>query len=775
MGRTWGRTPARCDGFLARLARLASSLSAVRQGARPIAGATVSAAALVVGMAVGTSALVASVALPALVARPPGQHLAVSPSPISPSSGSVDQAQLAAGARRRSTPRGGPSLTLVDQSWVVEPGEPFTLVVGVHHGSMDERLRVLVYSRLHTRSGLAAASRGELGGTLLYESPALDPRSLPSAGVGRLELELVLQTPTHPTPAVPAGSLGPVPLECPGGPGSCGGVYPVVVQLQGGRRAASLISALVYSYPRRTPGSVASPLRVALVVPLTAPLAALHLSTAAQSEVAGLARASASAHLPLTLAPEPALLDTVSTWTPTARRALETALHTPDRQVLAGPLVPVDLPALLHAGLAADARAQWTEGCAALHGLPLAARSALVPGPLDAPAAELVAGSCGGVHDLVLPATDLAGPPCPLSCSAPVDLTGTTSPDLRAVGIDQQSSEELEGFPGSPELDAHWFLADLTLTAYEEPSAAEPRGLVVLPDPKGLSPTTVTLALQGLAEDPAVEPVTLSTFFAQVPVGADGQPATRHLVTPALAPAALPFGQLRRDSAAATTLASALGSSPDGRQLVASVRTVLLLAESSVLDAAERRSALRGFQAALASLTDRIRLPAATIRLTSSQALRVPITVTNQTGAPVRGALRVQSDQLFFVPSAGCRGIDPVPGGDTGISCPVTLSRATNAVYLTVRARAPGAFQVRLTLLAANGHLLTTGRLEVQSFSATWEALLLTGAALAVLLAWWLRTLLRRPRGRHGRGRHAGGRPISDRSGDPATVLGTGA
>ncbi|MFC0080605.1 hypothetical protein ACFFRE_00340 [Aciditerrimonas ferrireducens] len=745
MARTRGGTPARRDGLLARIARYCRRWPADRSRARPIATSTARFTALLAGLAVGWAALVPP--------GPPGGQGALSRrTTASAAARSIPVTLRAARSAHRPSTSSSPSLLLVSAPWVTEPGQADELQVAVQAPSSDASLRVLVYGRFHTRSGLAAALAGTIGQPLLWASTPLSLSQLPSAGLGRLAIRLVLATPSHPDPSVPPGSLGPVPLDCPGGPGSCGGVYPVVVQLTSGRRTSSLVTTLVYTYPRTSPAAVLSPLRVALVVPLAAPLVRALPSPATQATLAALARASAQSRLPLTLAPEPALLTDLAAWSSADRRALDAALRAPDRQVVAEPLAPVDLPALVRAGLQPLAETALAQSCSALAGLPLVPLTAFLQGPQDPETIAAVRQACGGIRNLVLPASDLAGRPCTLGCAAPVALQGLRGGPLLAAQVDPQSSTELTAFPHDPVLAAHWVVADLTLAAYEEPSARQPRGLVVAPGPGTLSASELSGLLTGLSLDPALDPVTLSTYFSQVPAGADGQPAERPLATPPGGRALAVGDALRSAARQLTGLADALAGSTAGRLLADRLETQLVLAASSDLTALARHHALEALSAALEDEVDRIHVPDTTIRLTSSQALRIPVTLTNQTGVPLAGTLRIQSDQLLFTPLDGCRGTDPVPGGFTGVACPVTLSRAADAVYVSVRARSAGAFRVRATLLAPNGAALVSGRLEVQSLSATWEALVLSGAALLVLLAWWARTLLR-PRGRHARRR----------------------
>lgn len=725
--------------------------------------------------------------------------LVLGPSPVARAlgggagrAGTVTTHRLLAGvptpvAARRSTARpvaarrsGGGShlrLSLVRQSWVVGPGEPFTATVAladIPTGAAVD-LQVSIYSPLHTRSGLAEADGGTVPGSVSYRSAEVPVSQLPTAGSGSYVLSIALATPDDPTPATGSTALGPANLDCPERTaGGCGGVYPVTVAaVTASGVAATIVTELVYAYPTGSPFHVASPLRTALVLPLDlppspasdpAPAAVAHLRRLASATTA-----SGSAGLPLTLVPEPAAVRALATGSSTDRRALaamDAADTDPAHEVLTQSYTPVDLTALVQAGLTSLADRQVARACAVLAPWHPAVGTWVTAAPVSPAAADVLARSpCGPVRQLVVAPTSVSGGGCTITCTAPFATVSGNGTALTAATADPQLESELGAPSTDPVLQAHQLVADLSLTSYEAPQAAEARGVVVtVPAAVAVSSTVVGAVLTGLAQDPLLDPVTLTQYFDEVPPGANGQLADRRLTGSSPAMAAATVRDLRDDLAAVAAYGAAVGSTPGGAAADQHVADALLLATSSLLRPVEQQAALRAFTAVLHHQLGQVSVSTGVVRLTSSTSLSVPITLESTAPFPVAGRLVLSSDKLLFTPVGRCRGVDPSPAGFNGLSCPVTLTKATTAVYVSMRARLGGDFQVVVSLEAPDGGLtLAHGALSVRALSASIEAVVLSVAALVVLLTWWARTSWRRPRrGRHLAPRQRGRR--TDRS-----------
>jgi hypothetical protein len=317
-----------------------------------------------------------------------------------------------------------------------------------------------------------------------------------------------------------------------------------------------------------------------------------------------------------------------------------------------------------------------------------------------------------------------------------------TDPDLQSELTDQQDSGGV--------LAAHQLLADLALIAFEEPDAPWVRGVVLAPSLSwSPTPTFLSTLLSGLASIPVVDPVTLSSFFAQVSLGndggnpehGDGWPLKRQL-----AGGGGPVAPLAASAfATARTKLSALKSVVGGAVNLTALGDDLLSAECVLLSLHEQRHALSALDKLVARSAEVVSLTAYhTIRLTS-QTATIPITLVREVPYPVTVVLHLSSDKLGFL-----HGTNPRT---------VTLTQHLQSVDVDVFARTAGDFPVVVTVRSPTGGLLiTSATFTVRSLSTSVVAIVLSACAGAVLLFWWGRTVVtgkRSRRGRPGRGAHS--------------------
>jgi hypothetical protein len=142
----------------------------------------------------------------------------------------------------------------------------------------------------------------------------------------------------------------------------------------------------------------------------------------------------------------------------------------------------------------------------------------------------------------------------------------------------------------------------------------------------------------------------------------------------------------------------------------------------------------------------------------------VPITLRNNADIPLTVVVRLSSSKLLF------------PDGDQTVELP---PNAFKEVRIAIEARSNGDFPVTLNVLTPLGKVAIT---DPVALTASIKALsgvgiLLTGAALLILLTWWVRHFRRNRRGRHAaeaanrhpatRGESAdGGEPVVDLAGE---------
>ena len=640
-----------------------------------------------------------------------------------------------------------PGLSLLAQPPYVTPGQDFSLRLAI--GSTvpaGATLTASVYGRVTSRSALMDVFGGTNLGRALSSSPTIAVSSLPTDPAGGVELTIGLITGDRAAP-VGAGAAFTADLDC--ATGECGGVYPIRLVLDsGGSDGANpqLITTLVYTDPPAT----TERLHVAWVVPLSLPAnppsrtGQVRIpSAAAVARLAGLVGALDSyGGVPATLVPDPAT--TLALGLDTRPRIHEVfdqlvALdNLPNHEALAGPFVPVDAAGLLGADLPGELTAQVNRGSQTLadSGIRATTGTWVSPSPLDG--ATLAQLSSVGVDQVVLPPTSLSGSSFRLTPTQPFTVTGARGGDVNLALEDPVLDGHFTGASGpGAVLAANQMLADLALIYYEEPNLTTPRAVVAL-SPTLWSPDASFLetVLSGLSANPVLQPVTLASMFDAVPSAGSAQ--LRRAVPDTAA--TLPARAIRSARADVDAFATAASDPTVARRL----DNMLLASESALLRPAGQASGVAGTSTALDAQLRLVSIAAGTIRLTSSTA-HVPITITNTAPYSVMSIMVLSSDKLAF---------------PTGSTRTVVLNRATNAVYVDMKARTGGVFRLTVTLLSPRGGLVLASRqLTVRSLSTSADALGLSIGAVVVLLMWWGRTVLRRrrprPPRRSRRGAHA--------------------
>jgi hypothetical protein len=671
-------------------------------------------------------------------------------------------------------------MTLVSQSPWVGPDAPNQdLVMGLRIRSSSPRaalkLSFTVYHPLTTRSAFDETLSGRGLGSVTTQSPAIALTAFSTSAAGVTDVTIPVDGDTTPT----GTGNWTADLGCP--LGSCANVYPVKVTLtdsgSSGSGGAQLVTYLVYN----DPSSTSQPLRLALVVPLgLAPPTAGgdgHVPASSLDAVAGLesliGAVTGSPTVPVTLAPDAATLDHLAA-SGHAHTVSEVAAMSGSsvRQTLSGPFVPVDATALVGGGLPQELNAQLRRGGAVLASSAVRATKGtwVARTPLDQAAVDQLAPDYG---HFVVPPGSVSGPTGPLTVTQPFTLTPATGSPATGSAVatptamvsDAGLGARLVAAKGTnPALDAVQLSAEASLIYYEVPNLLGPGGKpaprgVVAVAPSAWTPDAafVSTLLSDLQGDPVIQPVTLDQLFAQVPVGADNEATSRHLVAPTVVPT-VATRAVRAARGRQIGFASAVSASATGTAAAQSTDDLLLAAESSLLSPRQQQAGLVGFEAALNSHLHGLSVRSDTIRLTAGTA-SVPITVVRNTTYPVTVVVRLTSDKLRFptahtqAPGAICKAPHvQSSAGRSSFSALCTLDHATNAVYVNMSARASGDFQIAVALRSPQGNLeLAVGELTVRSLSTSAVAIALSVGAVVVLFFWWGRTLWR---GKNRRGAH---------------------
>jgi hypothetical protein len=631
-------------------------------------------------------------------------------------------------ASAQQTPASEPTITLVEQPATVGPGDEFVLRVRLEPADpagLDVRL--VLHDDLNTRSGFEQTVAGaQLGGVV-------DRAEVDLAGAAMHEGVAALR--------FGIGDTG-LPAEQTLRPDGTG-VFPIEVELRrDGAVLDSFVSWLVHIEAGGGDGPIAEPLRVAWVWSVVAPPAfeadGVTPNADVLADMAGGGRLDEIANLleradevPLTLELSP---ETLQSWLALARErrqlraganALRVAAGDADNALLLAPYVPIDLPAYLHAGLGPHLSEQLVTGQETLQrltGARVDSRTALVD-PVDAAALarlrEFLVDQTLVREEKLLP----RDPEPSLTPARPFVLASDDA-SFTAASTNPLVTEWLEGSE-PPALRAQRFLAGLSLIALEAPGRS--RGIVVA-TPRNWSPDrfAVTHVLRGLRDDPLLRPVTLDTYFEQVPLDTFGdpeQPLVRTLA-PTDPPTTYPIS--------AFDYANAERSLDSFRSVVghddASVRAAeraLLVSQSSLLTPARAAQQLAVVDRAAAAFLSQITTTQQRVTLTARRA-QIPLTFSNQTGQTVRVRVRLEapSGKALF------------PDGAEQV---VTLAPGNQTQRFVVEARATGTFAMTVTLTSEDGQLPIGAPTEITVRSTVfsgWGAALTVGA-LVFLAGWW--------------------------------------
>lgn len=641
--------------------------------------------------------------------------------------------------------RAGARLALTAMPAWVAIGSPLAIDVRIEDAAPDAEVVVTVRGRLESRSAFVRTLDGRLPGRA--GSVALPVAELPAGTAGTHLVTINVgepPPPPDPPPPSPGGeppTPAPTPPAPPALPVSQEGVYPLVVELRDPGEEDPLDRLVTYlvaldedENSDRTPLSVAWVWPLAVDAPLRpdgTPTTGLREAVSSSGRLGQMAGAlQAAPDVPVTLAPRPT---TVDAWEDLAAEApgeaatnlealrSQAALDT--RQVLTGTYARVDLLALAREGLDGEITAQLAEGADALRsvlGIRPDPRTFLAGDAVDEDTLGVLRKA--GVDRLVVDRDVLVPVFEQLTPARPFEIESEGRPFLSASSDDVLGGLVAGGGGRSDAEVAQRLLAGLTLVALEAPS--EERGVVVVP-PSAWAPSTDMLAgaLDGLSGHPALDAVILDDLFARVDPAEDE--AASRVLGPRrpgrlrLSPAAVERARSRIDS-----LATML---PPGAAEPATAERRLLLAQAEPF---QRRGAdpsasdyLAGVDGIIASVLGAVRLPETPSVTLTAQRGRVPITLVNDSGAPLRVRVAFSSDKLLF------------PDGDRH---DVVLPPRSTTEQFAIEARTSGTFPMLVVVSSPDGRL-EVGRFEmtVRSTAVSGVALTITVGAGLFLVGWW--------------------------------------
>jgi len=529
------------------------------------------------------------------------------------------------------------------------------------------------------------------------------------------------------------------------------GVYPVVVEVRR-RGGAEVLGDMVTYLVRGSALQVDEPLAVALAVPLHLPPATNPDGSTSVIDISGFVSVAESlgSHpdVALTLIPTPESIDALSRSDAGDGGALDT-LRTAlaGREVVAGPYVDLIPEALSDTRLAAEVSAQLDDGSATLGrhlGVQLStgilARQGTDPLPDSSTLARLKITRLivNAAQITVSGASDASGVSGASQSPRTFDRQVIFDPGagdnseanaLPAVVADPALAAHLDNAPDQL-LGTHHLLADLSIIAQQ---GGPDRGVVVALPSAGLPRTSLDLLLSTLAAQPQLRAATVSSLFG-LPgaLDDDGQRLSVQARTSGRVQA-LPTNEVAHIERLRSQIDGVASMYDDPPVDITQSRRVLRVSLAGDLAPSTPRSTyLDALDRSVPNMLAQVHLGAVgSFRLTALRG-KIPLTVVNDTGRPVKVQIRVSSDRLRFPQLSG----------------PLNLlvKARTDTERIDVASRSSGTFSLVVGLSTPSGLALASDRYTVRSTGVSGVGVGLSIGALFILATWWARTTVRRRR-----------------------------
>jgi hypothetical protein len=251
----------------------------------------------------------------------------------------------------------------------------------------------------------------------------------------------------------------------------------------------------------------------------------------------------------------------------------------------------------------------------------------------------------------------------------------------------------------------------------------------------------IATLLTDLSNNPFVQGVTTAGLFQTLPTpaachggckltsssGSSGSSGSSNT-------SGLPVSGIRTQRNRIAGLASAIPAASAITQTLSHQFTDLVLAsEAETLKPSQQSSVIHNTAAALNAQLSQVSVSGdQSITLTSRNA-QIPVSIASRAPYPITGTLTLTSDELLFA------------NGTRRLSMSVPLNSANTTRYISVQSRTSGESKLEITFSTpADGMVITNGVISVRSSATSVVGVVLSLAAVAVLLAWWLRTSFRR-------------------------------
>ena len=571
-----------------------------------------------------------------------------------------------------------------------------------------------LYPSVTTRSGLLAAQQGQGLGQALGTSQSM-ALSCGGQNKGISSFSITLHASGGSSSFGCAPLVASMALHCSYAAQTCGGVYPLAVTSKTSR---------FITFVTVVGGHVAQPLRIATLLTLNPGRG----DVAAASTMGSALNQSQDVATDLLASPS-ALTNLAGSTSGIAglQSLVQWANASPSHEVLDSPLVPIDPAVLSASGLGTAATQGLVRGRTISHNagfesLSRAAGWVALGSPTPATITHIQ--SLGYSH-VIFSDNQLALPTASsVYWGQPFEVS-FAPPSVTAMTVDPIISNEMNA-GSDPVLRAYQLLADLAFHHFERPSLSTPQGIIAMPSPSWVpSSLFLTTYLQGLKNNALLAPITLSKFFASVPLGGNGAATIRQLKNVNVPHwPAKQVATYRVQQGLQTSFASATPHAPG---TTAALSDNLLDATNATLAVAGRNVVLAHASAALNAQLNQLSISSASITTTALKE-SIPITITSSAHYPISAILTISSDQLRF------------PAGQ---HIHIEIARSTTVIRIPTQAPTTGSFSASLNLSTPTGRLtMAKAKLVVVASRTSIVAIILTIGALAVLIVWWVRTWL---------------------------------
>ena len=163
--------------------------------------------------------------------------------------------------------------------------------------------------------------------------------------------------------------------------------------------------------------------------------------------------------------------------------------------------------------------------------------------------------------------------------------------------------------------------------------------------------------------------------------------------------------------------------------LLAPLRDILTAAMSNELDTDSRRIFADVIFDVVADVTAQVELIDSGRITLASQTAALPVAIHNGANLAMNVTVKTTSEKLRF------------PDGE---ELRITLEPGLNELSIPIETVTSGDARIFITVTSPDGHLdLTDGSVNVRSTAISGLGLVVSLVSLAVLLTWWLRTIIR--------------------------------